>query len=70
MNYKILALLYRYRTDFSTSEMSMNNYSEYGIKEEDFEALANDLNKLMSNDGEDKDIFIRDSRPNEDEDEL
>jgi len=70
MKYKLLALLYKYRTDFSTSEMSMNNYSEYGIREEDFEALANDLNKLMSNDGEDNDTFVRDSRPKEDEDKL
>lgn len=70
MSYKIIALLYKYRTDFSTAEMSMNNYSEYGIREEDFDALANDLNKLMKNDSEDNHTFIRDSRTKENEDEL
>lgn len=70
MSYKIIALLYKYRTDFSTAEMSMNNYSEYGIREEDFDALASDLNKLMKNDSEDNHTFIRDSRNTENEDEL
>lgn len=70
MSYKIIALLYKYRTDFSTAEMSMNNYSEYGIREEDFDALASDLNKLMKNDSEDNHTFIRDSRTTENEDEL
>lgn len=70
MSYKIIALLYKYRTDFSTAEMSMNNYSEYGIREEDFDALASDLNKLMKNDSEDNHTFIRDSRTIENEDEL
>lgn len=70
MKYKLLALLYKYRTDFSSSEMPMNNYSEYGIREEDFEALANDLSKLMKNDSENNDTFIRDNQPKEDENEL
>jgi hypothetical protein len=48
MKDKILTLLYRYRTDFSTTEMSMNNYSEYGIREEDFDALANDIDTLIT----------------------
>lgn len=47
MKDKILALLLKYRSDFSTPEMSLNNYSDYGIREEDFDALANDIDALI-----------------------
>ena len=52
MKYKLLALLYKHRIDFSTSEMSMNNYSEFGIREEDFDALANDIEALFDREKE------------------
>ena len=47
MKLKILALLLKYRADFSTPEMSLNNYADYGIREEDFDALANDIDSLI-----------------------
>lgn len=81
MKYKILALLYRHRTDFSTAEMSMNNYSEYGIREEDFDKLADEIETLFDKTKEEEkkrqdinefyneDIFVRDHHQ-DDEDDL
>ncbi len=69
MKYKILALLYRHRTDFSTAEMSMNNYSEYGIREEDFDKLADEIETLFESS---KEADEKRQRRNEfdDEDDL
>lgn len=48
MKQKILELLHKYRSDISTAEMSVNFYSEFAIREEDFEELSNELEKLLS----------------------
>ena len=55
MKAKILALLLKYRTDFSTPEMSINNYADYGIREEDFDTLANDIDTLITETQEEED---------------
>jgi hypothetical protein len=39
---EILELLYKYRVDFSNSSL----YTDFGIREEDFEKLAKELEKL------------------------
>ena len=48
MKAKILELLYKFRTDISTAEMSVNFYSEYAIREEDFEELSKELEELLT----------------------
>ncbi|SRR6266403_1200485 len=46
MKEKILELLYKYRIDFSNDSA----YTEFGIREEDFKALAEELEKLKTED--------------------
>lgn len=43
MKDKIIDLLYKYRTDFSLNGM----YTEFGIREENFEDLANEIEKIV-----------------------
>jgi len=59
MKDKILALLLKYRSDFSTPEMSLNNYADYGIREESFDALANDIDTLITESQEEEERCVR-----------
>jgi hypothetical protein len=43
MRAKIIELLYKYRIDFSTAP----NYTDFGIAEDKFDALADDLDALI-----------------------
>jgi len=47
MKDKILAILNQYRTDFSTPDTHINSTDNYGIKEEAFYTLADDLITLF-----------------------
>ena len=55
MKDKIIKLLYKYRIDFSTEP----NYTDFGIAEDKFDVLANDIETLI-------DDIIEDNKKSDD----